>query len=72
MIYGLFLGIGIMLVLFLCLVLGYYIGRRQKKTDIVEKLSREEQEEAEKRMKGLENILNYDYDVAIGRRVKNG
>lgn len=50
----------------------YHIGRRQNKRDMVEKLSREEQEEAEKRLKGLENIMNYDYDVAIGRRVKNG
>lgn len=53
---------------FLCLYGAYYMGRRQRKTDIADKLTQEEEEALKRQMKGLENVLNYDYDVAIGRR----
>lgn len=62
------LGAGITLVFFLCLYGAYYMGRRQRKLDVAVKLSEEEELELQRRRKGLENVLNYDYDVAIGRR----
>lgn len=48
----------------------FKMGHRQRKVEQVEKLSEEEKQAEEKRLKGLENIMNYDYDVAIGRRAK--
>jgi len=53
----------------LCLFGAYVLGRRQRKSDITTKLSEQEQLEIEKKLKGFENIMNYDYDVAIGKRV---
>jgi hypothetical protein len=35
------------------------------------KMTREEREETKKKIVGFENIMNYDYNVAIGR-VKDG
>jgi len=55
----------------LCLATAYYLGRRQRKTDIVNKLTEQEERELQRRMKGVENVMNYDYDVALGRRVDN-
>lgn len=52
-----------------CLAVAYYMGRRQRKADIVEKLSEQEEEELQKRLEGIDNVMNYDYDVAIGKRV---
>lgn len=54
---------------FLCLATAYYIGRRHNKTATAQQLSEQEELEAEKRMKGWQNVLDYDYDVALGRRV---
>lgn len=62
------LGAGIMLVFFLCLATAYYIGRRHNKTAAAQQLSEQEELELQKRLKGVENVLNYDYDVALGRR----
>ncbi len=53
----------------LCLYGAYTLGRKQKRTDVAIKLSEQEQLEIEKKLKGFENIMNYDYDVAIGKRV---
>lgn len=63
------IGSAITLAFFLCLATAYYIGRRHNKTATAQQLSEQEELELQKRMKGLENVLNYDYDVAIGRRV---
>ena len=68
MVSGIFIGISIMLILFLCVFIGYQIGCKHKKAYEVEKLSKEEEEAFKKHVKGMENVLNYDYDVAIGRR----
>ena len=56
-------------VFLLCLYGAYTLGRKQRKTDITTKLSEQEQLEIKKKLKGFENIMNYDYDVAIGKRV---
>lgn len=46
----------------------YTLGRRQRKIDTANKLSEQEELELQKQMKGLQNVLQFDYDVAIGRR----
>jgi hypothetical protein len=62
------IGAAIMAALFLSHFVAFQMGRRQKKIDTVAKLTEEEEREAKKRLEGFENIMNYDYDVAIGRR----
>lgn len=66
---NIFIGVLITVAFFSCLAVAYYMGRRQRKVDIVEKLSQEEELEQQRRLKGFDNVLNYDYDVAIGKRV---
>jgi hypothetical protein len=57
---------------FLCLYTAYYLGRRQRKLDTATKLTEQEELEVEKRMKGMQNVMEYDYDVAIGKKVNHG
>jgi hypothetical protein len=66
------IGVLITVCFFLCLYTAYYLGRRQRKLDTAEKLSEQEELEVEKRMKGMQNVMEYDYDVAIGKKVNHG
>ena len=54
---------------FLCLATAYTIGRRHNRTAIAEQLTEQEQKEEELKLKGWENVLNFDVDVALGKRV---
>jgi len=65
------IGASAMVLLFISHYTAYYMGHRQKKIDVVTKLTKEEEEAFKKHVKGMENVLNYDYDVAIGRRANN-
>jgi hypothetical protein len=58
--------------LFLLLYTAYYLGRRQRKLDTATKLTEREELEVEKRMKGMQNVMEYDYDVAIGKKQNRG
>ena len=63
MITGIFIGIGIMSVLFLCAFLGYFIGNRNK----TKPLSKTEQEllDLKRREEGFKNIMEFDYQKAL-------
>ena len=65
MIYGLLLGIAIMVVLFLCVLIGYKLNHKQEKL----LQTREEIERLRKRDEGISNVMDYDYNVALGKRV---
>ena len=54
---------------FAMLATAYTIGRRHNKTAIAEQLTEQEQKEEELKLKGWENVLNFDIDVALGKRV---
>lgn len=66
------IGVLITVLFFLCLYTAYYLGRRQHKLDTATKLTQQEELEVEKRMKGMQNVMEYDYDVAIGKKVNHG
>ena len=65
MLIGFISGIGIMSVLFLCVYLGYKLGNKPKTLTQTE----QEIEVLKKREEGFSNIMDYDYNVAIGKRV---
>jgi cbb3-type cytochrome oxidase subunit 3 len=56
----------------LCLYGAYTLGRRQRKLDTAQQLTEQEELEVEKRMKGMQNVMEYDYEVAIGKKVNHG
>lgn len=52
----------------LCLATAYTLGRKHNKTAIAQQLTEQEAREEELKLKGWENVLNFDVDVAMGRR----
>ena len=56
----------------LCLFIAFHMGRKQRKLDTATKLTEREELEVEKRMKGMQNVMEYDYNVAIGKKVNHG
>lgn len=67
MLIGIFIGISIMIAFFLCVYIGLKISI--KKQDKTIKSSKEELEELRKHDEGIKNIMNYDINVAYGKRV---
>jgi len=67
-IYNILAGIGIMSILFLCLFTAYTVGLRHAKKSILDKRTEQEELELERQRKGFDNIMNFDMDVALGRR----
>ena len=64
MIIGVFIGLGVSLVLFLCGYIGFKLANKTvKETKTVDEL-----EAIRKRDEGINNVLNYDYDTALGKR----
>jgi len=63
-----FTGASAMLVLFLCLFLAYSVGLRDAKKSMADKRTEQEELELERQRKGFDNIMNFDMDVALGRR----
>lgn len=63
------IGVLATVLLFCLLYAAYEIGRKQRKIDTATKLSKEEEKAERLRIEGMENVLNFDYDVAIGKRV---
>lgn len=59
----------ITVIFFACISIAYYVGRKHNKTEIAEQLTEQEQKEEELKLKGWENVLNFDVDVALGKRV---
>ena len=57
-----------MSVLFLCLYIAYTIGHRHAKKSLADKRTEQEELELERQRKGFDNIMNFDMDVALGRR----
>lgn len=55
-------------VFFLCLIGAYKVGQRHIRKATAQQLSEKEELEEALRIKGIENVMNFDYDVAIGRR----
>jgi hypothetical protein len=68
MIYGL-LGALITIALFLSHFVAFKFGCKRQIKVTADKLSKEEEEALQRQIKGIENVLNYDYDAAIGKRV---
>lgn len=62
------LGVLVTVLLFSTHFIAYKLGFKQRKYEKVERLSEQEKEVEDRRSKGMENILNYDYEVAIGKR----
>lgn len=54
---------------FLCLGVAYEVGHKHARKTTATKLTEREELEVEKRMKGMQNVMEYDYDVAIGKKV---
>ena len=65
MLIGLLLGIILMIVLFLCVFIGYKTGNKQEKL----LQTKEEIERLRLRDEGISNVMDYDYNVALGKRV---
>lgn len=63
------IGISATVIFFACISIAYYVGRRHNKTAIAQQLTEQEQKEEELKLKGWENVLNFDVDVALGKRV---
>lgn len=65
------IGLVLALVFFICLGLAFYLGYRFGKKDkpAANKVTKEEQEKLKKRLEGLQNMMNYDLNQALG--VKN-
>ena len=53
---------------FLCIATAYTLGRKHNRTAIAQQLTEQEAREEELKLKGWENVLNFDVDVAMGRR----
>jgi len=56
-------------IFFCCLAIAYQLGRKHNKTETAQQLTEQEAKEEELKLKGWQNVLDYDVDVAIGRRV---
>ena len=54
-----------MVVLFLCVFVGYKVGHKQEKL----LQTKEEIERLRLRDEGVTNVMEYDYNVALGKRV---
>jgi len=65
MLIGIAIGIVIMAMLFLCV----YIGTKLQFKPKVQIQTEQEIEALRKRDEGFSNIMDYDYNVAIGKRV---
>ena len=53
---------------FSCLYIAYSVGLRHAKQSIADKRTEQEELELERQRKGFDNIMNFDMDVALGRR----
>jgi len=53
---------------FLCLYLAYSVGIRHAKKSILDKRTEQEELELTRQRIGFDNIMNFDVDVALGRR----
>lgn len=62
------IGLVMWLVFFIFIGLSFYLGYRMgsKKRPIESKLTEKEREELKRRMKGLQNMMNYDINQALG------
>jgi hypothetical protein len=64
------LGLATMLVFFICLGLafyyGYKLGGKQKPAEAKLTEQEKEQEKIKRRMEGLQNMMNYDINQALG------
>ena len=64
MLIGIVIGIVVMLVLFLCVYIAYKLTRPKKVLQ-----DKDELESLRKRDEGIKNIMDYDYNIAMGKRV---
>ena len=64
MLTGIVIGISVMLVLFLCVYIGYKLTRPKKVLQ-----DKDELESLRKRDEGIKNIMEYDINVAYGKKV---
>lgn len=64
MLIGIAIGIVVMAVLFLCV----YIGYKLKDKPVIVVKTQQELDEMKKREQGVMNVLDFDYDVAMGIR----
>lgn len=65
MLIGIFIGVIFMVMLFLCVYIGYKLQTKHKPLEQTD----EEKRTLRLRDEGFENIFNFDYDVALGKRV---
>ena len=65
MLTGIIIGIAIMAMLFLCVSIGYKLNNKPK----AQLHTEQELNALRKRNEGFTNIMDYDYNVAIGKRV---
>jgi len=63
------IGMGICSAFFLCLFVAFTVGSRHAKKSLADKRTEQEELELERQRKGFDNIMNFDMDVALGRRV---
>ena len=66
---GLACGLGLFLLLCLTAWIGYKIGRMQKPKELT--IQEKEKEIIRLNNEGMQNIMNYDINKAMERRVKN-
>lgn len=64
MLIGIAIGIVVMAVFFLCV----YIGYKLKDKPVIVVKTQQELDEMKKREQGVMNVLDFDYDVAMGIR----
>ena len=64
MLIGIVIGISVMLVLFLCVYIAYKLTRPKKVLQ-----DKDELESLRKRDEGIKNIMEYDINVAMGKKV---
>lgn len=65
MLIGIIIGVVIMAMLFLCVLTGYKLQLKPK----TQLHTEQEIEVLRKRNEGFQNVMDYDYNVAIGKRV---
>lgn len=65
MLIGIAIGIVVMAVFFLCV----YIGYKLKDKPVIVVKTQQELDEMKKREQGVMNVLDYDYGVALGKRL---
>lgn len=69
---GFFLGVLTILLMLLIAFLGFRYGQRYKVPVIKQTQSDKEALEHKLRVQGMQNVLNYNVDVALGKEVQNG